>query len=369
MRKSILEKYAQLLVKYSLDIQEGDRLLVSTTPLAEPLIREIYREVIQAGGVMEWHPEFRGQKSILLNQGTPFQLAQVSPLYQKAMEEYEAYLYIMAPYNLHEAAEIDSERANQRARSLSPFRKKYYARTATRSLKRSLCLYPTLAHAQNAGMSLENYENFVFNACRLFDEDPIHSWLQVRAQQQKIVDYLNRCTHIRYKNEHTDIEFSTQGRTWINSDGQTNMPSGEVYTSPVEDSVNGHIFFSMPGHYQGHDVEGVRLEVKEGWIERWEASRGKDFLDQIFQTPGARRFGEAAIGTNYGIDRITRNILFDEKMGGTVHMAIGQSYLQAGGKNESNVHWDMITDMSREGQIFADGQLIYEKGQFKLDKS
>ena len=179
-----------------------------------------------------------------------------------------------------------------------------------------------------------------------------------------MVDLLNKRTKIRYLGEGIDIEFSTKGRTWINSDGQTNMPSGEVYTSPVEDSVNGVIHFSFPGVYMGHEVEDVTLWVKDGWIEKWEAKRGKDFLDQVFQIEGARRFGEAAIGTNYNIDKLTKNILFDEKIGGTVHMAIGQSYLQAGGKNQSTIHWDMITEMRNGGIILADDEKIYENGVF-----
>jgi aminopeptidase len=213
-------------------------------------------------------------------------------------------------------------------------------------------------------MSLEEYQQFVFGACNLFDEDPTQSWLNRRADQQEIVDLLNGRETVRYRGEGIDISFSTKGRTWINSDGQTNMPSGEVYTSPVEDSVNGTIHFSYPGLYGGHEVEGVTLWVKDGYIEKWEATRGKDFLDQIFSRKGTRRFGEAAVGTNYNINRMTKNILFDEKIGGTVHMAIGQSYLQCGGKNESSVHWDMITDMTKGGEIFADGEKIYQDGHF-----
>jgi aminopeptidase len=171
---------------------------------------------------------------------------------------------------------------------------------------------------------------------------------------------------MRYISKDTDISFSTKDRIWINSDGRANMPSGEVFTGPVEDSVNGTIFFSYPGVYMGHEVENVRLWVKDGLVERWEATRGKDFLNYIFTIPGARRFGEAAIGTNYDISRITKNILFDEKIGGSIHMAIGQSYLHTGGNNESSVHWDMITDMTEAGEIWADGEKIYEKGKFLI---
>ncbi|MEM6378500.1 MAG: aminopeptidase, partial [Bacteroidota bacterium] len=259
---------------------------------------------------------------------------------------------------------IDPEKLKRAQKAYAPIMKTYANRTGTRDLRRSLCLYPTTANAQLAGMSLEEYEHFVFKACKLFEPDPIASWKKVGVEQQKIVDFLNAKEHIHYLGEHVDLQFKTKGRTWINSDGKTNMPSGEVYTSPEEDSVNGHIHFSFPGIFRGNTVEGVTLWVKNGYIEKWEAKSGQNILDEVFTIPGARRFGEAAIGTNYNIQQSTKNILFDEKIGGSVHMAIGQSYQQAGGKNSAAIHWDMITDMTNDGAIFANGQKFYENGRF-----
>jgi len=362
----MLTKYAQLLVEYCLEIQSGDTFFISTTTLAEPLVREIYRLAMRKGANVEVEFSFREQNRIFLAEAGKDQLEYIPPLYRKAMEEFDAYLHIRAPYNLREDQNVDPEKRKIRQEALQPVRQIYFERTATRELRRSLCQYPTQAAAQEAGMSLEEYEQFVFNACQLYEEDPEQAWLNVRQQQQQVVDYLNTKKMIRYKNADTDISFSTEGRTWINSDGQTNMPSGEMYTSPVEDSVNGVIHFDYPGIYMGNEVEGVTLWVKDGWIEKWEAERGKDFLDQIFEMEGARRFGEAAIGNNFKVPRLTKNILFDEKIGGTVHMAIGQSYLQAGGKNQSAVHWDMIAGMQEEGIIYADSEKIYEKGQFLI---
>jgi aminopeptidase len=361
---NMLKKYAHLLVHYCLSIKKGDRLFLRSTTLAEPLVREVYREAIKAGAAVDVELAFREQYRILLEEAEAAQLQHVSPLFAKAMEEYDTYLYIMAPFNLREDQNVDPEKRKLRQQAFNSVMKTYSERTATLDMRRSLCQYPTLANAQEAGMSLEEYQDFVFTACRLYDEDPIQSWLEVRQHQQQIVDLLNSRTEVRYVGKGTDISFRTDGRTWINSDGRTNMPSGEVYTSPVEDSVNGQIHFSYPGIYMGSVVEGVTLYVKDGYIERWEADRGKDFLDEVFRIEGTRRFGEAAIGTNYNIKQMTKNILFDEKIGGTVHMAIGQSYLQAGGKNQSSVHWDMITDMTQEGAIYADGEKIYEKGRF-----
>lgn len=365
MRTELLEKYAALLVNYCLEIKEGDKVFIQTTTLAEPLLREVYRAAIAAGAHnVEYDMIFRGRNNIFMRSASDAQLDTVSPFYEKAMRDFDAYLFIRAPFNLREEAHTEGGRSKRRSAALSAVSKVYAERTACRDLRRNLCQYPTDAAAQEAGMSLEDYTDFVANACRLTAADPRAAWLDVRKQQQAVVDYLNNCNTVRYVGGKTDITFSTEGRRWINSDGQTNMPSGEVYTSPVENAVNGVVHFSLPCLYQGNEVRDVTLWVKDGYVEKWEATEGKAFLDYIFSLDGARRFGEAAIGTNYNIKQLTKNILFDEKIGGTVHMAIGQSYLQAGGKNESAVHWDMITDMTKGGEIYADGTLIYQNGQF-----
>lgn len=362
--ESILSKYAQLLVNYSISVQLNQRVLIDTTTVAEPLVREVYREILKAGGHPHVNFKFRGQSKIFYDYANDDQLAYVSPQFAKAMEEFECYLFIRAPYNTSENAGINSQKTKQAAAARRPYSQIYQQRTATRALKRSLCEYPTLAMAQNAGMSLEAYADFIYNACFLFDDDPMARWLEVREYQQKMVDLLNDCSHIHYKGAGIDIEFSTAGRTWINSDGQTNMPSGEVYTSPVEDSVNGVIYFDYPATRMGETLQGVTLWVENGEVQRWTAKKGQHILDKAFKIPNARYFGEVAIGTNMNIQTPTKNILFDEKMGGTVHMAIGQSYLQTGGKNECAIHWDMIAEMRNGGEIYADGKLIYLNGQF-----
>ncbi len=360
----ILPKYANLLVHYCMELKPGDRLYLNSTTLAEPLIREVYRAALQAGAAVDVDMDFREKNRILYNEGSPFALEHVPPLYQKAMAEYEAYLFIKAPFNLREEQNVNRDNARKYGDTILPMRQDYFRRSATRALKRNFCLFPTDAGAQEAGMSLEEYQHFVYNACRLYDDNPMESWLSVRRNQQQIVDLLNGREKVRYVGDGIDIRFSTQGRKWINSDGQTNMPSGEVYTSPVEDSVNGTVHFNYPSIYGGREVEGVTLWVKDGYVEKWEARRGREVLDDVFLIDGARRFGEAAVGTNYRIDRFTKNILFDEKIGGTIHMAVGQSYLQTGGKNQSAVHWDMIADMKSGGMIYADDEKIYENGKF-----
>jgi aminopeptidase len=361
----MLNRYAYLLTNYCLSLKKGEKVLIRSTTLAEPLIREIYRETLKLGAFPHIQLEMRDQAFIQATEASEEYLAYVDPLYKMAVEQFDAYLYVDAPFNLREnipTRTISPELAIER-KAIS---KLYMQRTGNRNLKRSLCNYPTLAGAQEAGMSLEEYEKFVFTACKLYAEDPIAAWLEVRKNQQHIVDYLNKCEQIQYKGEGIDIQFSTKGRTWINSDGQTNMPSGEVYTAPVEDSVQGVVHFTHPVVFKGDLVEGITLWVEDGYIQKWEAKRGVEMLDEVFKIPGARRFGEAAVGTNFEINRFTKNILFDEKIGGTIHMAIGQSYAQCGGKNDSAIHWDMIADMTNGGYILADGVKIYENGRFLI---
>ncbi len=364
---SILNKYAQLLVNYCVSLKEGERVFIQSTTLAEPLVREVYREVLRAGGLPHVNLLFRDQGNIRLNESSEAQLQYVDPLYAQAVEEFDAYIYIRAPFYSRSTQTTNSEASTILREAMRPHGQRYSERTATLELKRTLCEYPTLAHAQNAGLSLEEYADFIYNACFLYEDDPKACWEEVSRSQQHIVDHLNGCTEMHYLGENIDLKFSTKGRTWINSDGQTNMPSGEVYTAPVDDSVNGTIHFSYPSIFRGEEVEGITLWVKDGWVERWEAEQGQELLDRIFEIDeGARRFGEAAIGTNYRIQTPVKNILFDEKIGGSVHLAVGQAYRQNGGVNQSSIHWDMIADMQNGGQIFADGQLIYENGQFLI---
>lgn len=363
--ENLINKYAKLLVDYSLSIEEGDRLLIKSTTLAEPLVKAVYKEALIKGATVEVDLDFEDKGNLLLKYGNDQAIKHRPILFEKAINEFDAYLNIRAPFKL-KWGDIDKNKNVVHQKAMEPIFQTYFDRTADRRLKRSLCQYPTQASADAANMSLEEYSNFIFSACKLFEEDPKHAWINLRKNQQAIVDKLNSCTEIRYLSPNMDISFSTKGRTWINSDGQTNMPSGEVFTSPVEDSANGHITFTYPAIYRGVEVELVKLEVKNGYIESWSAAKGQDFLDEIFQLEGSRRFGEAAIGTNYDINRITKNILFDEKIGGSIHMAIGQSYAQAGGKNISSVHWDMISDMKNDGKVFADGEKIYENGEFLI---
>jgi aminopeptidase len=362
--QSIENKYAGLLVDYCLSIEKGDKLFIQSTLLAEPLVKEVYRESIRRGAHVEYKFIMSEHQRIFYGSADDDQLAYTSVQYKTAMQEFDAYINIRAPYNLLEDHDLDKEKMKKRNTAIRPFQEIYSKRTADGSLRRNLCQYPTQASAQRARMSLEEYQRFVYSACMLYEEDPVAAWLNVRKQQQKIVDHLNTCDQIKYKGPNIDVSFSTKGRTWINSDGRTNMPSGEVFTGPVEESVNGKVHFTHSSIYMGREVKGVTLWIENGQVVKWDAEHGRELLDQIFDIEGARYFGEVAIGTNKNIQRTTGNILFDEKIGGTIHMAIGQSYLQTGGKNQSSIHWDMITDMTKDCEIISDGEVIYRNGDF-----
>ncbi len=360
---NLVEKYAKLLVHYSLDLKKGEKLLVRSSTLAEPLVREVFREATKIGVEVDVDIDFRERYKIFMSEASDALLKKPSYLYEIAVKNFDAMLTIRAPYNLMENIGIDQEKLKKRKDALRPIQSHYNKRTSEGSLKRSLCQWPTQASAQMAKMSLEDYQKFVFNACHLYADDPAKEWEKIREKQQKIVDLLNQKDKIQYKSNKTDISFSVKDRIWINSDGRNNMPSGEVFTGPIETSVNGVVHFDYPSVFMGHPVEGITLWVEKGIVQKWEAKKGSELLDRIMQIEGARMFGEVAIGTNYNIQEPTGNILFDEKIGGTIHMALGQSYFNTGGRNESSIHWDMISSM-RQGQIYADGEMIYENGQF-----
>ncbi len=360
----LLHKYARLLTEYCLELREGESLYITSAIPAIPLIQEIYKDAVGKGIHVEIDLSFREQYRILIDYGTEDVISRVPILKETAIKDFDAYLSIRAPFNVREDQNVDPIKSKARHMAFKNINDLYFKRTADGNLKRTLCQYPTDACAQEAGMSLEEYSYFVYNACMLYADDPAGEWRQIRRKQQKLVDFLNEADKVTYQNAKSDITFSVKGRKWINSDGRTNMPSGEVFTGPIENSVQGIIHFDYPSIFMGKEVQGITLEVKDGMIVYWDAQTGKDVLDRVFDIEGSRYFGEVAIGTNYNILSATKNILFDEKIGGTIHMAIGQSYLQTGGTNQSPIHWDMIANMMEDGEIIVDGEIIYRKGHF-----
>lgn len=366
MEPKILAAYSKLLLDYCLSVHEGDKLYIQTTTLALPLVQALYRDALDRKAIPVVNLSFEQQEEIQNTYAHEEFIRYISPEHKQAIEEFNAYLFIRAPFETGIQTRMSPQLQTLRRQVMAGINQTYAQRTGSYDLRRTLCQFPTPAGAYDAGMDPEDFERFISNACFLNETDPEQSWKHLGQHQQIYTDFLNQSQSLTYINAKTDISFSVKGRKWINSDGKNNMPSGEIYTSPVEDSVNGRIYFDYPFLYQHQLIQGVTLYVKDGNIISGEAEIGNLALQEILEIPGARRFGEVAIGMNTHIQRPTKNILFDEKMAGTVHMAIGQSYLQCGGKNESAVHLDMIADMKQSGEIWADGQMIYERGIFKI---
>ena len=357
-------KMADVIANYCVELKPGNTFLIQGPAAAAPLIRETYRAALRAGA----HPVVRvsvsGLDEILFTEASDEQLQFLPRIAAEEIEFFDARLNIQASENTRALSGVDPKRMSLRQSTMGGIGRRLMERSAAGELRGCLTLFPTPAHAQDAAMSLADYEDFVFASCLLDQPDPAEGWRQVRAQQQHIADYLMAHDTIHIVAPDTDITYRVGGRTWINSDGKRNFPSGEVFTGPIEDSVEGHVRFSYPAIYNGREVEDVRLTFREGKVVDASAGRGQEFLLAMLETdPGARFLGEVAFGLNYGITRFTRNILFDEKIGGTMHMALGRSYPDSGGKNESAIHWDLICDL-RDGEVTADGELCYRGGKF-----
>jgi aminopeptidase len=351
--------FADLLCGYCLEVEERQDVVVRSTTLAAPLLLELQRAILQRGGWPHLRVELPGQTEGFYRFAQDWQLDDHSDLALTEAKRAAATLAIQAPENTRALSGIDPGRLARSSRARLPIREQ--------TLKRRWCttLWPTQANAQQAGMSLEDFEAFVTRALFLDQADPVRSWGGLRAFQETLIERLKPAGEIRIEAERTDLTLRVKGRTWVNSDGRRNMPSGEVFTGPIEDSANGTIHFDVPSSPAGVEVAGVTLTFKDGVVVEAHAERGDAYLQRALQTDdGARRLGEIGIGTNFGIDRPIGAILFDEKIGGTVHLALGRSYPETGGRNESALHWDLICDLRRGGQITADGALIQRAGAF-----
>lgn len=361
-----IARMAKVLVEYSLGVQPGWMVTIDSTIAALPLVQAAYTEVLKAGG----HPfvllDAPGTRTILMRDGSDEQLLYGNPYKRLMLERSDAVLSIMGETNTRDASNIDPSRQGLLGRGDSGLGALRMQRI-TEGRPACLTLFPTDAYAQDAEMSLAEFEDFVFHACLLdTEEDPADRWRQVSVEQQRIVDWLARKREVHVEAPGTDLTMSIDGRNFVNSDGKRNFPSGEVFTSPVDTSVRGHISFTYPSSYRGRSVQGIKLSFEDGKVTKFSAEAGEDFLAAMLNLDeGARRLGEFAIGTNLGVTRITRNVLFDEKIAGTIHCALGTAYPNAGGTNKSAIHWDIVTDM-RQGRIVVDGTTLYENGKFVI---
>lgn len=354
------DRFAALLAGYCLDAQPGQQVVVRSTPLAAPLLLALQRELLEREAWPLLRVELPGAGAGFYTHARDAQLDGVAPAELAEALGTDCSLAIQAPENTRALAGVDPGTIARAARARGELREA--------ALRRRWCgtLWPTQALAQQAGMALPEYTAFVRGALFLDQDDPIAAWTALRERQDALIARLARASTIRIEAEGTDLTLSVAGRTWANSDGRRNMPSGEVFTSPVEDSASGVIGFGVPSAPGGVAVDGVRLRFEDGRVVEASARTGEGYLRSTLATDdGASRLGELGIGTNFGIDRPTGMILLDEKIGGTVHLALGRSYPETGGLNESAVHWDLICDLRPGGRLSADGEVVLSDGVFR----
>jgi aminopeptidase len=363
MVDSRVEKLAQLCVKYSVDVKPKEKVVIQGSELAFPLIKEIYRECL----LSDAYPYIKAELDVaytFYKHAKEHQLEFYSPFAKFMDENMDAQIRIECQPNPKKLTNIDSSKIQLRRASGRESSEILTRRGLEGKFKSIILPYPINAQAQEAAMSLEEYEDFVYKSCLVDREDPVAEWKKIHEQQEKICHLLNQTREMHVSGEDTDLTFSVKGRRWINCSGKENMPDGEVFTTPIEDSANGSVRFTLPGIFSEREVEDIKLTFRDGKVVKASASKGDEFLQRILGIEGADRIGEAAIGTNYGITKFTKNMLFDEKIGGTIHLALGASFPETGGLNKSAIHWDILKDMEKDGEIYADGKLFYKNGKF-----
>jgi len=373
MADARVENLAKILVHYSTQIRPGDRVAIIGSPLAEPLINEVMKYVLRAGG----HPYpflglevLRGMESlqeVFFKEANKDQLDHVLETDRMILENFDSMITIRGQDNTRSLTNIDPEKFVRYSKARSKMKEIYMQRSATGEFRWCTTLFPTHAYAQEADMSLSEFEDFIYGATYADTEDPIAAWDSIALEQEHLVEWLKGKDHVEVKGPNVDLSLSIADRTFINSHGKHNMPSGEIYTSPVEESVNGWVKFTYPAIREGREVHGIRLSFENGRVAEASAEKNEAYLLSTLDTDeGARYLGEWAIGTNKKINRFIKSILYDEKIGGTFHLAVGFGFPEAGSKNKSAIHWDMICDMRDGGEIIVDGELFYKSGEFMV---
>jgi aminopeptidase len=361
-----LARLATLLVDYSLGLREGEVVRINASDAAAPLILALQRVAIERGVHAYANVALEGLAEILVAEGSKAQREFVSDLALREVDRLDAEITIWSEANTKSFSRADPEARGQVYAAERSLVTRRWERIGRGEMRWVGTLMPTNAHAQDAEMSLREYEDFVYRACHVDgDEDPVAHWRSVSDELTARAGELTDTREIRIVGPDTDLRLGVAGRTWQPSYGTYNMPDGEVFTSPVETETAGEVRFTLPAVFYGREVEDIRLRFEDGRVVDADARSGADYLRTLLDTDeGARVLGEFAFGLNYEIDRWTRNILFDEKIGGTVHLALGSGFDDCGSKNDSALHWDIICDLREEGEIYADGELVWRAGHF-----
>lgn len=358
-------KLAKLLVQYSLKLKKGEMFKIQGETAALPLMQALYRQALEVGAFPYLSLRDTGSEEHFFKHATDDQLKFVSPLLKLEIDRIDAHATIWASQNTRYLAGVDSKRQAIQQKAMKPLVQKRFKRMGEGSYKWVGTQFPTFADAQEADMSLSDYEKFVYDAGHLDAVDPVKHWQKVETEQKRLVKILETADQYRIRSDDTDLRFRAKGRKWISCHGTVNFPDGEIFTGPIENTVEGHIQFTFPAVYMGREVTDVRLDFRKGKVIAEKAAKNLEFLKNMLGVDaGARFVGEIAIGTNYDIQHFTRNTLFDEKIGGTCHMAVGASIPESLGKNKSGIHWDMVCDLRKGSEITADGKTIYRNGKF-----
>jgi aminopeptidase len=357
VRDPRIDEYARLLVERSVGVQPGWQVQVRATPLARPLVEAVLEQIARAGAYPVLQLSFELIGGPFAREAPLETLRVAAPLQRRIWDEVDAFIAIWAPENSREGSELSDERKAALQEASAPMRK----RTMSMAAPWVIAEYPVLSGAQDAGMTLPEYEEFIFDSVLL-------DWNAEGERMRKIADVFDAADAVRIVGPGTDLTLSLAGREGAVDDGHVNMPGGEVFYSPVEDSAEGVIEFSeFPAVYFGNEVSGVRFVFEGGRIVDATASSGEQFLIQTLDTDeGARRLGELGIGCNPGIQRFMKNVAFDEKIDGTVHLAVGNSYTFTGGTNKSAIHWDIVKDLRTNGELYADGTVVQKNGRWTI---
>ncbi len=359
------QKMADLICEYSLNLKEGDVVEIRGEISSEPLVKACYEKLLKMKCYPVVRMSFTEQLYSFYKYADVKQLEFIPEMYMTAAKTVNGLINIDCETNTRQLTGVDSQKIAKNRKSMSVLKDIMFSREAEGDFSWIIAPYPTSAMAQDAEMSFDEYAEFVFGACKLYEDDPVGAWREVSSFQDRIVEFLADTKELRIKGEKTDLCLNVSGRKWINCNGSHNMPDGEVFTSPVEDSAEGEMFFDVPTSFMGVSAKNVHLTFENGKVTKATAEKGESFLNEMLETDdGASSVGEIAFGLNNSIKKATGNILFDEKIGESMHLAVGSSYPEAGGKNKSGLHWDLIKDMRSKSEVYADGVKIYENGKF-----
>jgi aminopeptidase len=362
-----VEAVAKILVDYSVEVRPNQLVRITGAPEGAPLILAVYQKVLERGAHPFLMAQIEGAEELMYKYASDAQLDYIPQFVEDIVEQIDAAIGIWSEVNTKQLTNANPNKQARRSVARRSLSERFLERAAKKQLRWTATIHPTHSFAQDAEMSLREFEDFVYDSSLVHEPDPIKAWKKISKEQQRIVRFLNKAKRIHVVGPDTDLKLEVAGRKWINCDGHENFPDGEIFTGPIEDSVNGHIRYTFPACIDGREVEDVRLQFRNGKVVKATAAKNQDFLLKMLKTDkGASYLGEFSFGTNSGIQRFTKNTLFDEKIGGTIHLAVGTGYPESGSKNRSAIHWDMVCDLRKGGEVRVDDTVFLKDGKILI---